>query len=121
MAQPKIISDEEELAKLFPNEIEYADNVLERPPHDEYRKNYETNRGYHKKIKEEVYFLTKEQIEEVYGDSNYLMNVQLEQVFYDLIKNEFRYRNISLITVCEDPSRIYSSFSSHSQIKLNLG
>lgn len=101
--------------------LEDADNVLERPPHDEYSKNYEINREYYRKIEEEAYLLTKEQIEKVFGDDNYLLNVQLEQVFYHLIQNEFRYRNISLITVCEDPSRVYSTISSQSQIKLNIG
>ena len=101
--------------------IEDADNVFEKPPHDEYSKNYETNKEYYRKIEEEAYILTKEQIEEIFGDDNYLMNIQLEQVCYNLIQNEFRYRNISLITVCEDPSNGYNSISSHSQIKLNVG
>jgi len=56
----------------------------------------------------------------VYGDNDYLMNVQLEQVLYDLIQSEFRFRNISLIIVCEDPSKIYNCVSSHSQIKLQV-
>jgi len=101
--------------------IEDVDNVLERPPYDEYSKNYEANKEYSRKIKEENYVLTKEQIEKVFGDSNYLMNVQLDQVFYDLIQKEFRYRNISLFTVCEDPLKVYSTISSQSQIKLNIG
>jgi hypothetical protein len=58
-----------------------ADDVLKKPPHDEYRRNYEKNREYCKKIEEENYFLTKEQIEEAIGENN-LMNVQLEQVYY---------------------------------------
>ena len=101
--------------------IEDAENVLKRPPHDEYSKNYKINREYYQKITEEAYILTKEQIKEVFGDDNYLMNVQLEQVCNDLIQDDFRYRNISLITVCEDPSKVYSSISSHSQIKLQVG
>lgn len=101
--------------------MEDADRVLEKPPHDEYRNNFENNKDYCRRVKEEAYFLTKEQIEKVYKDSNYLMNVQLEQLFNNLIQNDFRYRNISLITVCEDPSKIYNCISSHSQIKLQVG
>ena len=48
------------------------------------------------------------------------MNVQLEQIFFDLIRREFRYRNISLITVCEDPSNIYNCVSIFSQTKLQV-
>jgi len=99
--------------------IEDADNVLKKPPHDEYKRNYEINRDYCRKIEEENYFLTKEQIEEVFGDNN-LMNVQLEEVNYHLICDEFRYRNIALITVCQDPTNIYDFISSHSQIKINV-
>jgi hypothetical protein len=94
-----------------------ADDVLKKPPHDEYRRNYEKNREYCKKIEEENYFLTKEQIEEAFGENN-LMNVQLEQVYYDLICTEYRYRNIALFTECEDPSEIYDFIHRHSQIGL---
>ena len=100
--------------------IEDADTVLEKPPNEEYRKNYEKNKDYSKRIEEENYFLTKEQIEEVFEDNNYLRNVQLEHVYYDLIGDEYRYRNISLITVCEDPAKIYDFVSSRSQIKLQM-
>jgi len=100
--------------------IEDADDIMEKPPHDEYKKNYESNRECCWAIKEEVYVLAKERMEEVYGDCNYLMNVQLEEVFYGLIRREFRYRNISLITVCEDPSNIYNCVSIFSQIKLQV-
>ena len=100
--------------------IEDADDILEKPPHDEYKKNYESNREYCKAIKEEAYVLTKEQMEEVYRDDNFLMNVQLEEVFYGLIRREFRYRNISLITVCKDPEKIYNCVRYTSQIKLQV-
>lgn len=100
--------------------IEDADNALKKPPHEEYRRNYEINREYCRKIEEENYFLTKEQIEEAFGDNN-LMNVQLEDVYYHLICVEFRYRNIALITVCDDPARIYDFISSHSQIRIEVG
>ena len=100
--------------------IEDADNVLKRPPHEEYRRNYDLNREYCRQIEEENYFLTKEQIEEAFGENN-LMNVQLEEVYYHLICDEFRYRNIALITVCDDPARIYDFISSHSQIRIEVG
>jgi len=99
--------------------IEDADNALKKPPHEEYRRNYEVNREYCRKIEEENYFLTREQIEEAFGDNN-LMNVQLEEVCYHLVSSEYRYRNIALITVCEDPANIYDFISSHSQIELNI-
>ena len=100
--------------------LEGADNLLKKPPHDEHRKNYAMNRDYYQKIEEENYFLTKEQIEEVFGDNDYLFNVQLENVFNDLIFDELNDRNISLITVCGDSSKIYDHFRDHSQIKINL-
>ncbi|MHA2182981.1 MAG: hypothetical protein ACXAAH_16295 [Promethearchaeota archaeon] len=100
--------------------IEDADNALEKPPHEEYRRNYEINKELCKKIEEENYFLTKEQIENAFGDKNHLMNVQLEEVYDNLICNEYRYRNIALITVCEDSSKIYDFICRHAQIKINM-
>ncbi|KKN01528.1 hypothetical protein LCGC14_1126810 [marine sediment metagenome] len=100
--------------------IEDVDDIMENPPHDEYKKSYQSNREYCRVIREESYVLTPKQIAKVYGDENYLMNVQLEQIFFDLIRREFRYRNISLITVCEDPSKIYNDFSYLSRIKLQV-
>ncbi|KKM90543.1 hypothetical protein LCGC14_1237560 [marine sediment metagenome] len=47
-------------------------------------------------------------------------NVQLEELNHHLIGHEFRYRNISLITVCKDPSTIYDDLRYFSQIKLNM-
>lgn len=57
-------------------------------------------------------------IEGLYEDPNYLFNIQFESVFRDLIVNEFRYRNISLITVCEDMYKIYKFLNSSSKIKV---
>ncbi len=56
--------------------MEEADNLLEKPPYDEYRRSYSINRDYCREIEEKNYFLTKEQIEEAFGDRNYLFNVQ---------------------------------------------
>ncbi|MHA1987317.1 MAG: hypothetical protein ACW98D_11800 [Promethearchaeota archaeon] len=100
--------------------LEDADIVLQKPPHEEYIRNYELNREHYKKIEDENYFLTKEQIEEALGDNNYLRNVQLEDVYYHLIWNGYRYRNIALITVCEDPTKIYDFIRRYSQIKIDM-
>ncbi len=100
--------------------LEDADKILKKPPHEDYRKNFIMNRDYFRRIEEENYFLTKEQLEGVYGDKEYLFNIQLERMFEDLICDEFRYRNISLITVCEDLSEIYYYYKDSSQIKINL-
>ena len=100
--------------------IDEADDVWKRPPNEVYRENYERNKEYGRRIQEENYLLTKEQIEEIFEDPNYLMNSQLEQVYKDLYCDEYRYRNIALITVCEDPARIYDFVNYHSQIKLQI-
>ncbi|KKM86114.1 hypothetical protein LCGC14_1282280 [marine sediment metagenome] len=100
--------------------IEDVDDIRERLPYEEYKKNYESNREYYRAIREESYVLTPEQIAEVYGDDNYLMNVQLEQIHRKLIGNEFRYRNISQITVCKDFEKIYEYVNYYSQIKLQV-
>ena len=100
--------------------IEDVDDVMEKLPHAKYKKNYESNREFRRKIVKESYVLTPEQIAQVYGDDNYLMNVQLEELNHHLIGHEFRYRNISLITVCKDPSTIYDDLRYFSQIKLNM-
>ena len=100
--------------------LEDADHILEEPPHDYYKKAYDSNKDYYKRNREKNYFLTKEQIEEAFGDMNYLFNIQFESIFRDLIVNEFRYRDISLITVCVDMFKIYKFLDSSSKIKLLL-
>ena len=100
--------------------VEDADDVLEEPPHDYYRDIYNTNREYYNWYKERNYFQTKEQIEEAFGDPNYLFNVQLESFLRSLIIDEFRYRTISLITTCEDESKIYEFLDSVFSIELSL-
>ena len=101
--------------------LEDADHILEEPPYDYYKETYNSNRDYYGWKREKNYFLTKEQIEEAFGDTNYLFNIQFESIFHDLIVNEFRYRNISLITVCVDTLKIYKFLNSSSKIKVLLG
>ena len=82
--------------------LEDADQILKKSPREYYKENYTMNRDYYRRIEEKNFFLTKEQLEIVFGDKDYLFNVQLERMFEDLISDEFRYRNLSFITVCED-------------------
>ncbi|KKM96062.1 hypothetical protein LCGC14_1181900 [marine sediment metagenome] len=96
--------------------IEDIEKIMEKLPHDEYKKNYESN----KEIEKEYFVLTPEQIAKVYGDDNYLMNIQLERLYQHLIGNEFRCRNISQITVCKDFEKIYEYVDYYSQIKLQV-
>ncbi|HEC40703.1 hypothetical protein LCGC14_0578880 [marine sediment metagenome] len=100
--------------------IEDADNIMEKPPYEEYRKKHESNMEYIRNIKEESSVLTREKIEEVYEDENYLMNVQLEEIYRRLIGSEFRDRNISLITVFENLSNIYNCVRNFTQIQLQV-
>ena len=100
--------------------LEDADNLLNKPPHWDYKRNYNINRKYYQECEQESYFLTKEQLEKVYGDRDYLNNVQLEEVFTDLVLDELNDRSISFITTCEDPFRIYDHFRYHSQIRINI-
>lgn len=100
--------------------LEDADHVFKEPPHEYYRNTYNEHRSYYEQCREKCYILTKEQIEEAYGDSNYLLNVQFENVIRNYILDEFRYRSISLINVCENTEKIYKSINSHSRIRVQL-
>ena len=100
--------------------MEDVDDIMEKLPYDDYKRIFMSNKEYYKAIIEESYVLTPEQFAEVYGDDNYLMNVQLEETFRHLIGNEFRYRSISQITVCKDISNIYKDIDSYSQIKIRI-
>ncbi|MBA7672181.1 hypothetical protein ES703_80355 [subsurface metagenome] len=76
--------------------LEDVDDVFEKVPHEAYIQRYSVNSDYWSDISTKNYFLTKEQLEEAYGDKNYLMNVQLERVYEDSILDESHYRDISL-------------------------
>ena len=100
--------------------IDDADQVFEESPHEYYKDIYNANKEYFNWQEEKNFFRTKEQIEEVFGDPNYLFNIQVEGVFRKTISDEFRYKNISLITVCEDIGKIYKFINSNSRIKIQL-
>jgi len=100
--------------------IEDADEIFQRPPYEEYREYYGLNSEYWDELREQNYFLTKEQIEEACGDKSYLSNVQFERIISRIILDEFQYKNISLINVCRDPSNVYDIIIRLTQIKLNL-
>jgi hypothetical protein len=101
--------------------LDSGDIIFKRVPYKEYTEAYSKNREYYNQIRGENYFLTKEQIEDAFGDKKYLLNTQLEKVYSNLIRDELRYRNISLITTCHDPSALYPEIVSFSQTKINLG
>jgi len=100
--------------------LEDADDLLNKPPYEDYKRNYNINREYYQECEQESYFLTKEQLIEVYGDKDYLYNVQLEDVFTNLVFDELNDRAISFITTCQDPSSIYDHFRNYSQIRITL-
>jgi len=100
--------------------LEDSDNLLKKPPHEDYKRNYSINRAYYQKCEQESYFLTKEQLEKVYGDKGYLNNVQLEDVFTDLVFDELNDRGISFITTCKDPFKIYDYYKNHSQLRITI-
>ena len=97
-----------------------VDGVLKKIPREKYEEAYRRNREYYSQIRERHYFLTKEQIEEAFGDTQYLLNSQLERVYHELIQDDLRYRNISLITTCQDPSQVDQELVSCSQTKIQL-
>ena len=97
-----------------------GDTIFKRIPYEEYTEAYGRNREYYDQIREQNYFLTKEQIEDAFGDKKYLLNTQLGKIFSDLIHDELRYRNISLITSCQEPSNLYPTLVSLSQTKIKL-
>ncbi len=100
--------------------IEDVDNIFQKPPHEEYRRYYGESHEYWDELREENYFLTKEQIEEAYGDKVYLSNVQFERVISRIVFDALQYKNISLINVCQEPMRIYRDIVLKSQIKIPL-
>lgn len=100
--------------------LEDADHIFEECPLESWRNNYNENKNYYNLQRDKNYFLTKEQLEQAYGDPNYLFKVQLKSIFRMLIIDEFRYRNISLITTCEDATKIYEYINSISELKINL-
>jgi hypothetical protein len=100
--------------------IEDVDDIFKKPPHDKYSRNFASNKEYYRKFAEENYFLMKEQIEKAGGDKDYLFDVQLEEIFNDLITSELRYREISLITVVENALGIYRACKYYSQTKIEL-
>ena len=100
--------------------LEDADDLLQKVPFDYYSKNFKLNRDYYYQFEEEAYFLAKEQLIKVFGDKDYLMNVQLESVFNRLVFDELIYRNISFITTCRDPLELHYPYKTQFQIKINL-
>lgn len=100
--------------------LDPVDNIFKKVPYEEYTEVYSKNREYYDQIREVNYFLTKEQIEDAFGDKKYLLNTQLEKIFNDLVHDELRYRNISLITTCHEPSNVYPTLVSLSQTKIKL-
>lgn len=100
--------------------LDGSDSLLKTPPHEFYKRRFSANKAYISELKKESYFLTKEQIEEIAGDTDYLTTYQIEENFIHALRGKFRYNNVSLITVCQDPSRIYPLLLSMSQIKINL-
>ncbi len=100
--------------------IEDVDEIFQRPPYEEYRAYYGLNREYWDELAEQNYFLTKEEIEEAYGDKSYLSQVQYERIISRIILDEFRYRNIGLINVCKDLSKVYMDLPIQSQLKIQL-
>jgi hypothetical protein len=100
--------------------IEDADEIFEEPPHEYYKDTYNSHREYYNWQREKNFLLTKEQIEKAFGDPNYLFNIQFESIIRNIISDEFRYRNISLITTCEDINSIYNFLNSGSRIQIFL-
>ncbi len=100
--------------------LQDADDLLNKPPYEDYKRQYSINRDYYQECEQESYFLTKEQLEKVYGDKSYLYNVQLEEVFSNLIFDKLNDREVSFITTRRDPSRIYDDFRNYSQLRIKL-
>ncbi|MFW9970052.1 MAG: hypothetical protein ACFFDF_07605 [Candidatus Odinarchaeota archaeon] len=100
--------------------LEDCDDFLQKVPFEVYKNNFKINREYYHQIEEMAYFLTKEQLIEVFGDKDYLLNVQLESVFHRLIFDELIYRNISFIATCINTSNLHYQYRTQFQIRLNL-
>ena len=100
--------------------LDPVDNIFKRVPYEEYTEAYSRNREYYDQIREENYFLTKEQMEDAYGDKKYLFRTQLGKVYSKIIRDGLRYRNISLITTCHNPSALCPEIVSFSQTKIKL-
>ncbi len=68
--------------------LEDVDEIFQRPPHEKYREYYDMNREYWDELREQNYFLTKEEIEEAYGDMSYLSKVQFDRIISRIIFDE---------------------------------
>lgn len=95
-----------------------ASELFKDIPVEEYRKNLEINKAYYRRIENESYFLTREQLIEVFGDKDYLINTQLEYVFKRLVFTELFYRDIAIVATCQDPAKLYSPYKKQFKIKL---
>ncbi len=51
--------------------------------------------------------LTRDQIQQAYGDLEYLFNYQMERFFEKVISDELRYLQISVFTATDRPQEIY--------------
>jgi hypothetical protein len=98
-----------------------ADKVFASVPWERYLACYNQRRYHWNTIQEHNWFLTKEQIIEAYGDTSFLFKSQLETYYHYILLDEFRFRNISLLTGTKDEKAIYDFISSLSQVRFVQG
>ena len=98
--------------------INDADKVFTSVPWEQYLARYNQRRYHWNYIQEQNWFLTKEQMEEAYGDLFFLFKSQLETYYHALLLDEFRFRNITLFTGTLEEKVIHNFISSLSQVRI---
>ena len=101
--------------------INDADKVFRPVPWKQYLARYNRRRNHWNYVREQNLFLTKEQMDEAYGDLFFLFKSQLETYYHALLRDEFRFRNITLFTGTSEEKVIHNFISSLSQVRIVQG
>ncbi len=75
--------------------------------HKYYQNVYNSRKSYWDRKTRSQYMLDRDQIQQAYGDLDYLFNCQMERFFEKIIAHELRYLQFSVITATERPREIY--------------
>ena len=98
--------------------INEADKIFASVPWERYKARYNQRKQYWEHLKYLNLFLTKEQMVEAYGEPAIFFKSQLETYYNDLLRNEFRFRNIMLFTGTRDEKKVQDFISGYSQVRI---
>ena len=98
--------------------INKAEKVFARVPWELYKARYNQRKQHWDNIRYKNLFLTKEQMVEAYGEPSILFKSQLNTYYYDILTDEFRFRNITLFSGTCDEKSVQDFISRFSQVRL---